>query len=66
MSLVGCPSARLFQFRDDFARVPVLLPGRDNELRLAFDLGCEQLGIRPRARAEVDDMALHRLRARLR
>jgi len=41
-----------------------VLPGRDNELRLAFDLRCEQLGLRPRVRAEVDDMALLRLLAR--
>jgi LysR family transcriptional activator of nhaA len=33
-------------------------------MRLTFDLRCEQLGIRPRVRAEVDDMALLRLLAR--
>ena len=64
VSLVGRPSTRPFRFPDDLANVPLLLPGRDNETRLAFDLRCEQLGIRPRVRAEVDDMALLRLLAR--
>ncbi len=64
VSLVGRPSTRPFRFPDDLAHVPLLLPGRDNETRLAFDLRCEQLGIRPRVRAEVDDMALLRLLAR--
>jgi LysR family transcriptional activator of nhaA len=64
VSLVGRPSTRPFRFPDDLARVPLLLPGRDNETRLAFDLRCEQLGLRPRVRAEVDDMALLRLLAR--
>jgi LysR family transcriptional activator of nhaA len=43
---------------------PLLVPGRDHGLRASFDLRCEQLGIRPRIRAEVDDMALLRLLAR--
>jgi LysR family transcriptional regulator, transcriptional activator of nhaA len=64
VSLVGRPSKQPFQFPEDLARVPLLLPGRDNEMRLSFDLRCEQLGIRPRVRAEVDDMALLRLLAR--
>lgn len=64
VSLVGRPSTLPFRFPDDLARVPVLLPGRDNEMRLGFDLRCEQLGLRPRVRAEVDDMALLRLLAR--
>ena len=64
VSLVGRPSSAPFCFPDDLARVPLLLPGRDNEMRTAFDLRCEQLGIRYRARAEVDDMALLRLLAR--
>jgi LysR family transcriptional regulator, transcriptional activator of nhaA len=44
--------------------MPVLLPGRDNDIRAGFDLLCEQLGIRCTVRAEVDDMALLRLLAR--
>ncbi len=64
VSLVGPPRALPFQFPDDLARVPLLLPGRDNDLRAGFDLRCEQLGIRYRVRAEADDMALLRLLAR--
>jgi LysR family transcriptional activator of nhaA len=64
VSLVGRPTQTPFQFPDDLARVPLLLPGRDNEMRLTFDLRCQQLGIRPHVRAEVDDMALLRLVAR--
>jgi LysR family transcriptional regulator, transcriptional activator of nhaA len=64
VSLVGRPSTLPFKFPEDLAHVPLVLPGRDNELRLAFDLRCEQLGLRPRVRAEVDDMALLRLLAR--
>jgi LysR family transcriptional activator of nhaA len=64
VSLVGRPSSLPFRFPDDLARVSMLLPGRDNETRLAFDLRCEQLGLRPHVRAEVDDMALLRLLVR--
>ena len=64
VSLVGRPDTAPFQFPDDLARVPLLLPGRDNEMRTTFDARCEQLGIRYRLRAEVDDMALLRLLAR--
>ena len=58
------PKARAFRFPEELAEVPLLLPGRDSDIRSAFDLLCEQLGIRYRLRAEVDDMALLRLLAR--
>lgn len=66
VSLVGRPRprGRGFRFPDEVAEVPLLLPGRDSEIRAGFDLLCEQLGIRYRLRAEVDDMALLRLLAR--
>jgi len=66
VSLVGRPrpKRRAFRFPDELAEVPLLLPGRDNDIRAGFDLMCEQLGIRYRLRAEVDDMALLRLLAR--
>jgi LysR family transcriptional activator of nhaA len=66
VSLVGRPRPRgqAFRFPDEIAEVPLLLPGRDNELRAGFDRLCEQRGIRYRLRAEVDDMALLRLLAR--
>jgi len=65
VSLVGRPRPSVpFRFPDDLADVPLLLPGRDNEIRAGFDVRCDQLGIRYRVRAEVDDMALLRLLAR--
>jgi LysR family transcriptional activator of nhaA len=66
VSLVGRPQLKrkAFRFPDDLAHVPLLLPGRDSDIRGAFDLLCEQLGVRYRLRAEVDDMALLRLLAR--
>ena len=66
VSLVGKPrpKRRSFRFPEELAEVPLLLPGRDNDIRAGFDLMCEQLGIRYHLRAEVDDMALLRLLAR--
>ncbi|MCU0868005.1 MAG: LysR substrate-binding domain-containing protein [Burkholderiales bacterium] len=66
VSLVGQPRGRrrAFRFPDELADVPLLLPGRDNDIRAGFDLMCEQRGLRVRVRAEVDDMALMRLLAR--
>jgi LysR family transcriptional activator of nhaA len=66
VSLVGRPRprGRAFRFPAEVAELPLLLPGRDNDIRAGFDLLCEQLGIRYRLRAEVDDMALLRLLAR--
>jgi LysR family transcriptional activator of nhaA len=66
VSLVGQPRPKRkpFRFPDDLAEVPLLLPGRDNDIRAAFDLMCEQRGVRYRLRAEVDDMAMLRLLAR--
>ena len=66
VSLVGKPrpKRRAFRFPQELAEVPLLLPGRDNDIRAGFDLYCDQLGIRYQLRAEVDDMALLRLLAR--
>ncbi|MDH4050111.1 MAG: LysR family transcriptional regulator [Rubrivivax sp.] len=66
VSLVGRPAKRRrpFRFPDDLAEVPMLLPGRDSDIRAGFDLLCEQLGVRYTLKAEVDDMALLRLLAR--
>ena len=65
VSLVGRPlTASPFRYPEDLSRLPVLLPGRDNDIRARFDLLCDQLGIRYTVRAEVDDMALLRLLAR--
>ena len=66
VSLVGKPrpKRKAFRFPQELAEAPLLLPGRDNDIRAGFDLMCEELGIRYRLRAEVDDMALLRLLAR--
>ncbi len=66
VSLVGQPrgKGKPFRFPQDLAELPLLLPGRDSDIRAGFDLMCEQLDIRYRLRAEVDDMALLRLLAR--
>ncbi|NML16363.1 LysR family transcriptional regulator [Azohydromonas caseinilytica] len=66
VSLVGRPrrGRAAFRYPQDLAEVPLLLPGRDSDIRAGFDLLCEQQGIRYRLRAEVDDMALLRLLAR--
>lgn len=65
VSVVGPPGdGHRFRFPDDLVDRPLVLPGRDNDIRAAFDLRCEQLGVRYQLRAEVDDMALLRLLAR--
>jgi LysR family transcriptional regulator, transcriptional activator of nhaA len=66
VSLVGRRSRRrrAFRFPEDLAAHPLLLPGRDSDIRTGFDLLCEQLGVRYTLKAEVDDMALMRLLAR--
>ncbi len=66
VSLVGKPRSnrQAFRFPDDLGEVPLLLPGPDNDIRAAFDRMCDELGVRCRVRAEVDDMALLRLLAR--
>jgi LysR family transcriptional regulator, transcriptional activator of nhaA len=68
VSLVGRPDGegadRPFRFPDDLARVPVLLPSLESDVRVAFDLILDQAGVRPTVLAEVDDMAMLRLLAR--
>ncbi len=66
VSLVGKPRGRKhrFCFPDDLADVALLLPSRDSEIRAGFDLMCEQLNLRVKVLAEVDDMAMLRLLAR--
>jgi LysR family transcriptional activator of nhaA len=66
VSLVGRPRSnnRKFRFPDDLRTEPVLLPGLDSDIRIAFDRVLELAGIRPIILAEVDDMAMLRLLAR--
>ena len=66
VSLVGLKGRRRkakFRFPDDLRDQPLLLPGHDSNLRAAFDLLLEGLGVRPAIAAEVDDMAMLRLLA---
>lgn len=66
VSLIGHPRPRRqpFRFPQDLATVPLVLPSRATDIRLGFDLLCEQYGIRYRLLAEVDDMPLMRLLTR--
>lgn len=66
VSLVGRPrrTRRKFCFPEDLSSTPVLLPGLDSDIRVAFDRVLELAGIRPIILAEVDDMAMLRLLAR--
>ncbi len=66
VSLVGRPrrTRRKFRFPEDLSSTPVLLPGLDSDIRIAFDRILELAGIRPIILAEVDDMAMLRLLAR--
>ena len=66
VSLVGKPRGKnkTFQFPEDLSAQPLLLPGRDSDIRAGFDVLCEQLGLRYQVLAEVDDMAMLRLLAR--
>jgi LysR family transcriptional activator of nhaA len=64
VSLVGPATVEPFDFPGDLSTRPLLLPSRAHGIRAGFDLWCEQRGLRPRVRAEVDDMAMLRLLAR--
>jgi LysR family transcriptional activator of nhaA len=65
VSLIGHRRrGRPFRFPEDVAKVPLILPSRDSEVRSGFDVLCERHGLRPTIVAEVDDMALLRLLAR--
>jgi LysR family transcriptional regulator, transcriptional activator of nhaA len=66
VSLVGKPRSKgkAFRFPEELAEQPLLLPGRDSDIRAGFDVLCEQLGLRYQVLAEVDDMAMLRLLAR--
>ncbi len=65
VSLVGqrTRARKKFRFPADLRTTPLVLPSLDSNIRVAFDLVLEQLGIRPTIAAEVDDMAMLRLLA---
>jgi len=60
---LGSRERKEFRFPEDLAHTPLLLPGHDSNLRAAFDLLMERMGVRPIIAAEVDDMAMLRLLA---
>ena len=65
--LVGPPDsgrAQPMRLPQDLDGVDVALPGPRHALRAQFDALCISAGVRPRLRAEVDDMAMLRLIAR--
>jgi len=66
VSLVGGhgESDGAFKFPQDLQSTPLLLPGLNSEIRMAFNFLLDQAGIRPLIIAEVDDMAMLRLLAR--
>jgi LysR family transcriptional activator of nhaA len=66
VSLVARPAKPKgrFKFPDDLAHVPLVLPGRGNAVRSAFDALLGRAQVRPNILAEVDDMAMLRLIAR--
>jgi LysR family transcriptional activator of nhaA len=66
VSLVARKARRAapFRFPRDLRETPVLLPGRQSQIRQRFDLIMQEAGIRPIIVAEVDDMAMLRLFAR--
>lgn len=67
ISLVGPAGAwkdRSLRIPEDLDGVDVVLPGPRHALRAQFDALCLSAGVKPRLRAEVDDMAMLRLIAR--
>lgn len=64
VSLVGPARRSTFRFPDDLASVPLLLPTPDHEIRTAFDVFCDEQGLRLHVVAEADDMAMLRVLAR--
>ena len=67
VSLVGPANvwkARKFRIPEDLDGADLALPGPRHAIRAQFDALCITAGVRPRLRAEVDDMAMLRLIAR--
>lgn len=67
ISLVGPArkwASQRLRIPEDLDGVDIALPGPRHALRAQFDALCATAGVRPRLRAEVDDMAMLRLIAR--
>jgi len=66
VSLIGTPDRfqKAATLAERLRTHPVILPTADTSIRTGFNALMDQLGIRPRIAAEVDDMAMMRLLAR--
>jgi LysR family transcriptional regulator, transcriptional activator of nhaA len=64
VSIVGSQRRKGFRFPRSLAGVEMILPGRESAIRSEFDALCQQVGVKVRVLAEVDDMATMRLLAR--
>ncbi len=64
VSIVGAREKKGFRFPRGIGETPMIVPGRESEIRSEFDALCEQRGVHVRILAEVDDMATMRLLAR--
>lgn len=65
VSVIGPPGeANAGSFSDLLSNQSLIVPGRENNIRQAFDQLCDYHNLRPRIVAEVDDMAMMRLLAR--
>ncbi|MDP2269518.1 MAG: LysR family transcriptional regulator [Archangium sp.] len=64
VSIVGAKQKKGFRFPRGIGDTPMILPGRESDIRSEFDALCEQLGVHVTILAEVDDMATMRLLAR--
>ncbi len=64
--LVGVPGRlrKGSRLKELLAQQPLVLPTLESSIRTGFDALTDQLGVRPRIAAEVDDMAMMRLFAR--
>ena len=67
IALVGparCWASTSLRIPEDLDGIDIALPGPRHALRTHFDALCASIGVNPRLRAEVDDMAMLRLIAR--
>lgn len=66
VSLIGTPTrlGERSSLAERLRRHPVILPTAETSVRIGFDALVDQLAVRPRVVAEVDDMAMMRLLAR--
>ena len=64
VSLVGHEHRTELRIPDDLDGLPMILPGRDSDVRMEFDAFCARHGVAVQVLAEVEDMATMRLIAR--